>query len=41
MTLSFECEKGHTCFTWNCKDCNNKLAKIVWEINRVGNLKAR
>ena len=41
MTLTTECKQGHTCFTWNCKDCDNKLAYIVLEINRVGNMKAR
>lgn len=30
MTLTTECEKGHTSFTWECKYCEEKLrTKII------------
>lgn len=33
MTLSTECEKGHTVLTWGCKSCEGKLkGKIDWQI---------
>ena len=33
MTLSTECEKGHTVLTWGCKSCEEKLKeKINWQL---------
>jgi len=41
MTLTTECKQGHVNFAWGCKECINKLTKIVWEINGVGSMKAK
>lgn len=29
MTLTTECKKGHTCFTWGCDACDKRLKDRV------------